>query len=65
MSGGARFDVRTPLGALFVLLGAIISVAGVVTRNAMPTGIPIALVWGSVMMLFGALVSALAWRARR
>lgn len=65
MSGAAKFDVRAPLGALFVLLGAIIAVAGVMTRNAMPTGLPIALVWGSVMMVFGAVVSAIAWRARR
>ncbi len=65
MSGGAKFDVRAPLGALFVLLGAIIAVAGVMTRNATPTGIPIALVWGSVMMVFGAVVSVIAFRARR
>jgi hypothetical protein len=65
VSGGAKFDVRAPLGALFVLLGAIIAVAGVMTRNATPTGIPIALVWGSVMMVFGAVVSVIAFRARR
>ena len=65
MSGAAKFDVRAPLGALFVLLGAIIAVAGLVTRNATPTGIPIALVWGSVMMVFGAIVSVIAFRARR
>ncbi len=65
MSGAAKFDVRAPLGALFVLLGGIIAVAGVMTRNAMPTGLPIALVWGSVMMVFGAVVSAMAWRARK
>ncbi len=65
MSGHAKFDVRAPLGALFVLLGGIIAVAGVMTRNAMPTGLPIALVWGSVMMVFGAAVSAIAWRGRK
>lgn len=65
MSGASKFDVRAPLGALFVLLGGIIAVAGVMTRNAMPTGLPIALVWGSVMMVFGAVVSAMAWRARK
>ncbi len=64
MSGGAKFDVRAPLGALFVLLGAIIAVAGFVSRNATPTGLPIGLVWGSVMMVFGAVVSAMAWRGR-
>ncbi|MBI3792371.1 MAG: hypothetical protein HY275_16030 [Gemmatimonadetes bacterium] len=64
MSGAAKFDVRAPLGALFILLGAIVAVAGVTTPGAHPTGIAIATVWGGVMIAFGAVVSALAWRAR-
>ena len=66
MSGGsAPFDVRAPLGALFVLLGAIIAIAGAVQQGATPTGLPIALVWGGVMIAFGLVIGAMAWRARK
>ncbi len=66
MSGGAApFDVRAPLGALFVLLGAIIAIAGAVDQGARPTGLPIALVWGGVMIAFGLVIGARAWRARK
>lgn len=65
MSGAGRFDVRAPMGALFLLLGAIIAVAGLTSRNAIVAGIPIALAWGGVMMAFGAAMSALAWRAKQ
>ncbi len=65
MSGAGRFDVRAPMGALFLLLGAIVAVAGLTSRNAIVADIPIGLVWGGVMMAFGAAMSALAWRARK
>ena len=65
MSGGAPFDLRAPLGALFVLLGAIVALAGAFTTEARPTGLAIGVVWGGVMIAFGVLVGAMALRARR
>jgi len=29
MSGAARFDIRLPIGALFLLLGAVLTVYGI------------------------------------
>ena len=33
MSTAERFDIRIPIGALFSLLGAVLTVYGIVTRS--------------------------------
>ncbi len=61
-------DVRMPIGAFFTLVGVILTIYGVVTMRdpgASPTGVPIDLVWGLVLLAFGLVMVALARRARR
>ena len=58
------FDVRLPIGLLFVLLGAVVAGYGAIARP-LNAGINIDLVWGLVMAAFGLLMVALAWLARR
>ena len=58
------FDVRTPIGLLFVAIGLIVAAYGALARPA-PAEINIDLVWGLVMAAFGAVMLALAWLARR
>ena len=61
-------DVRMPIGAFFLLVGVLLTIYGAVTMRdpaASPTGIPIDLVWGLVLLAFGVLMVTLARRARR
>jgi len=63
-----RLDLRTPLGALFGMVGALLAAYGAATLGqpgTAPTGIPIDLVWGLVLLGFGRAMLALARRARR
>ena len=58
-------DLRTPIGALFTVIGVLLTGYGVATRNdpgMSPTGIPVDLVWGVVLLAFGA---AMLWLSRR
>ncbi len=70
MSGSANLDLRYPIGLLFVVLGTILAAYGMLTANntamyEQSGGININLVWGLVMILFGAVMSAFAFRASR
>ena len=70
MSGSANLDLRYPIGLLFVVLGIILAAYGMMTvsNTAMYVqsgGININLIWGLVMTLFGAVMSAFAFRAGR
>ena len=61
-------DIRIPLGALFSLLGALLAGYGLIGGEALARrslGINIDLWWGVVLLVFGAAMLALAWRARR
>ena len=63
-----RLDLRTPLGALFGMVGALLAAYGAATLGqpgTAPPGIPIDLVWGLVLLGFGLAMLALARRARR
>lgn len=56
-------DVRTPAGGLFLVLGALLAVYGAISDPAIyqrSLGINVNLVWGAVMIIFGA--AMLAWR---
>lgn len=68
MSGSAEMDLRFPIGLLFLLLGAILTVFGVVTNGdtamyAPSAGVNINLVWGVVLIGFGLVMTGLALRA--
>jgi hypothetical protein len=58
MSSTARFDIRIPIGVLFLALGVILAIYGVMTRSDITLYgrseyIVINLWWGLVMVVFG------------
>ena len=58
-------DVRLPIGLLFTALGALLTAYGAVTLGqpgTAPTGVPINLVWGGVLLGFGLWMLFLARR---
>jgi hypothetical protein len=60
-------DLRLPIGLLFVLLGAIIALYGLFSDPAIyavSLGRNVNRSWGLVMLAFGAVMLALAWRGR-
>lgn len=70
MSGAAGMDLRLPIGGLFVVLGVILGAYGFATNGNVAMyersgGMNINLIWGAVMLVFGALFLALAQRAAR
>jgi hypothetical protein len=63
-------DLRLPIGGLFVVLGVILGIFGVMTNGdtvmyQRSGGMNINLIWGGVMLAFGALFLVLARRASR
>ena len=54
-------DIRIPLGLIFLLIGGLMSIYGLVTRNAADIyeksmGINLNLTWGLVMFAFGVIM---------
>ena len=53
-------DIRWPIGLMFTLLGALLSIYGLTTANTdlykSSLGININLVWGIVLLVFGVLM---------
>ena len=69
MSAAGRFDIRLPIGALFSLLGIVLTVYGVVTKSDVQMyvrseNIAINLWWGIVMLVFGGLMLFFGRRAK-
>ena len=61
-------DIRLPLGAFFSLLGVLLTIYGwatLGTPGTAPAGVPIDLVWGAVLFVFGVALLALARHARK
>jgi hypothetical protein len=63
------FDIRMPIGLLFLAIGVLVAGAGLTgdpaTFSAHAAGLNIDLVWGSVMAAFGAVMLGLVALARR
>jgi len=63
------FDVRLPIGLLFLAIGVLVAGAGLTgdpkMLDAHNAGLNIDLVWGAIMAAFGALMLILAALARR
>ena len=63
------FDVRLPIGLLFLAIGVLVGGYGLAetpaTIAAQAAGLNIDLVWGSVMAVFGAVMLGLVALARR
>jgi len=59
-----NLDIRYPIGYLFLVIGAILTVFGLVSDKAIyvahSLGLNINLSWGIVMLAFGAVMVALA-----
>jgi hypothetical protein len=63
-----RLDVRFPIGGMFTIIGAILTVYGLVSDDAMyerSLGINVNLWWGLVLLAFGLVMLGLAVRALR
>jgi hypothetical protein len=70
MSGAARFDIRIPIGILFLALGVILAIYGVATRTDVTLygrseNIVINLWWGLAMAVFGGLMLFFGTRSNR
>ena len=59
------FDVRLPIGLLFLAIGLLVAGYGLLGPTTLSTGVNIDLVWGSVMAVFGAIMLVLAALAKR
>lgn len=64
-----RLDIRVPMGVMFVLLGVVLSGYGAISNGSAQyqrsLQINVNLWWGAIILLFGATLLALAWRASR
>jgi hypothetical protein len=62
-----NFDLRLPLGLMFTLYGAMLTIYGFVSDRAIyqkSLGLNVNLGWGLVLLVFGALMLTLALRSR-
>ena len=63
-----RLDIRVPIGLMFAILGAILTLFGLVANAAIyarSLGLNVNLWWGLVLLALGALLLWLGWRAQR
>ena len=61
MTATAAFDIRYPIGGLFLVLGALLVSYGIFVQSGnTPLGTNIDLWWGLIMAVFGVLLLALA-----
>jgi multisubunit Na+/H+ antiporter MnhG subunit len=62
-----NLDLRVPMGLLFTIVGAIMSLYGFFTRGSViyerSAGMDINLIWGVVMLVFGTTMFTLGRRA--
>jgi hypothetical protein len=62
-------DIRIPIGLMFLIIGAILAVFGLVSDPQMyqlhSLGINVNLGWGGVLLVFGVLMLLLAYRAKQ
>jgi multisubunit Na+/H+ antiporter MnhG subunit len=61
-------DIRIPLGLIFLIVGGVMSIYGLVTRNSAiyerSLGVNLNLGWGLVMFLFGVIMFAVGRRQK-
>jgi len=63
-----RLDVRWPIGGMFTIFGAILTVYGIVSNRAIyekSLGINVNLWWGIVLLVFGLVMLGFAYRAHQ
>ena len=62
-----NFDLRLPIGLMFTLFGAMLSIYGLTTDKAVyekSLGMNVNLGWGLVMLVFGIIMLVFALRGR-
>jgi len=61
-------DIRVPLGLLFLIIGGVMSVYGLVTRDSSiyerSLGVDLNLGWGLIMFVFGLIMFAVGRRQK-
>jgi hypothetical protein len=61
-------DIRIPLGLIFLITGAIMTIFGLLTRDSAiyqkSMGINVNLIWGSLMFVFGLIMFLVGRRQR-
>ena len=63
-----NFDIRLPIGAMFSIIGVLLCGYGLISGPEIyerSLGLNVNLVWGAVLLVFGASMLALAWFASR
>ena len=64
-----NFDLRLPLGLIFGFYGLVLVVYGLLTRGSVAydrsLGLNVNLIWGAVLLVFGALMLFAALRGRK
>jgi hypothetical protein len=63
-----NFDLRYPIGIMFSVFGAMLVVFGLASETKLyerSLGINVNLWWGLVLLIFGATMFVMAWRAGR
>jgi hypothetical protein len=65
-----NFDLRLPIGIMFSIFGLILVIFGLATGNDKmyaehSLGLNINLAWGAVLLVFGAFMLTLTWRASK
>lgn len=62
-------DLRIPMGLLFLIIGGLLTAFGAYTHGSAiyehSAGMDINLIWGIVMLIFGATMFLLGWRANK
>ena len=62
-------DIRIPIGGMFVILGVILTVFGLISDPRIyelhSLGFNVNLIWGCVMTIFGLLMLLLAYRSKQ
>jgi ABC-type Fe3+-siderophore transport system permease subunit len=61
-----NFDLRLPIGIMFSFYGVLLVLYGLLgdqAQYARSLGININLIWGLVLLVFGALMLGLSWRS--
>jgi hypothetical protein len=63
-------DIRWPIGLMFSLIGLLLTVTGFLTASdtemyKRSLGININLIWGVVLLVFGAFMLIMAWRGAK
>jgi hypothetical protein len=57
-------DLRWPIGLMFTLIGVLLTIAGLVSDQR-SLGININLIWGIVLLVFGALMLLAAMKGKK